>query len=225
MKKIFPLFVSIGIFAALPLRADYADELKQTQKDLRSWHVHAGLADLRRRIGSGEAFVADPVTGEVLPDGQYGELVFTCLGKEALPLIRYRTHDITCLNHYQCACGRTTVRMAKPRGRSDDMLIIRGVNVFPSEVEYVITSLGFQPNYEIIVDKKNEQDIMTLKLELTDELFSDTIRDLKQIEYKLIEKLKGDLGVAVKVQLVEPNSLPRYDGKANRVTDLRKNYD
>ncbi|MBQ9994655.1 MAG: phenylacetate--CoA ligase, partial [Clostridia bacterium] len=166
--------------------------------------------------------IIDPDTCEPVPDGQYGELVFTCIGKEALPLIRYRTRDICKLDRYPCACGRTMVRMAKPMGRSDDMLIIRGVNVFPSEIEYVITTLGFEPNYQIIVDRVNNLDMLTLKVEMSGSLFSDTIRDIEDTSKRLSEKLKSDLGVVVRVQLCEPNSLPRFEGKSSHVVDNRR---
>lgn len=166
--------------------------------------------------------IIDPNTLQPVPDGQYGELVFTCIGKEALPLIRYRTRDICKLDRYPCACGRTMVRMSKPMGRSDDMLIIRGVNVFPSEIEYVITTLGFEPNYQIIVDRDKNLDLITLKVEMTGALFSDTIRSIEDVSKRLSEKLKSDLGIVVKVQLCEPNSLPRYEGKASHVIDNRR---
>lgn len=166
--------------------------------------------------------VVDVETGKPLPDGEFGELVFTCIGKEALPLIRYRTHDISALYHEKCECGRTTVRMAKPKGRSDDMLIIRGVNVFPSQVEYTLTQLGFGANYLIIVDRKNNLDIMEVKVEINENIASDTVRDIERAE-KLIENaLQSALNVHAKVTLVEPKTLPRSEGKAKRVIDNRK---
>ncbi|NLN56101.1 MAG: phenylacetate--CoA ligase [Clostridiales bacterium] len=166
--------------------------------------------------------VVDVETGKPLPDGEYGELVFTCIGKEALPLIRYRTHDISALFHEQCECGRTTVRMAKPRGRSDDMLIIRGVNVFPSQVEYTLTQLGCGANYLIIVDRKNNLDIMEVKVEINENMASDTVRDIERAEKRIEAALQSALNVSAKVTLVEPKTLPRSEGKAKRVIDNRK---
>lgn len=166
--------------------------------------------------------IIDPDTLEPLPDGQFGELVFTCIGKEALPLVRYRTRDICALDHSVCECGRTMVRMAKPRGRSDDMLIIRGVNVFPSEVEYVLTTLGVEPNYMIIVDRVNNLDTMTVKVEMSGNLFADTVRELKAIENRIADRMKSDLNVSARIQLVEPKTLERFDGKSKRVIDNRK---
>lgn len=166
--------------------------------------------------------VLDPETLQPLPDGEYGELVFTCIGKEALPLIRYRTRDICSITHETCACGRTLVRMSKPRGRSDDMLIIRGVNVFPSQVEHVILSLGMDPNYQIIVDRKNNLDTMEVCIEMSMQMFSDSVKELEVTEAKIEAALHTTLGLSAKVRLVEPNSLPRSEGKAKRVIDKRK---
>lgn len=165
--------------------------------------------------------VVDPDTLEPLPDGEYGELVFTCIGKEALPLIRYRTRDICSLTHEVCECGRTLVRMSKPRGRSDDMLIIRGVNVFPSQVEHVILSLGMEPNYQIIVDRKNNLDIMEVCIEMSQQMFSDSVKGLEGTEAKIEAALHTTLGLSAKVRLVEPNTIPRSEGKAKRVIDKR----
>ncbi|GHU82120.1 phenylacetate-coenzyme A ligase [Clostridia bacterium] len=166
--------------------------------------------------------VIDPDTGEVLPDGVYGELVFTCIGKEALPLVRYRTRDICKLDRKECSCGRTLVKMSKTRGRTDDMLIIRGINVFPSQVEHVLLSLGMDPNYLIVVDRQHNLDTMELQIEMTSELFSDTIRNLEKTERRISSELQSTLNIAAKVRLVEPKSLPRSEGKAVRVIDKRK---
>ncbi len=166
--------------------------------------------------------VIDPDTLEPLPDGEYGELVFTCIGKEALPLIRYRTRDICALTHEVCSCGRTTVRMTKPRGRSDDMLIIRGVNVFPSQVEHVLLELGMDPNYLIIVDRANNLDIMEVQVEMTPSLFSDTVKDIEKTEKRISQALQQTLNVHANVRLVEPGKLPRSEGKAKRVIDNRE---
>ena len=165
--------------------------------------------------------VVDPDTLEPLPDGKFGELVFTCIGKEALPLVRYRTRDITALSHEKCACGRTLVKMIKPKGRSDDMLIIRGVNVFPSQVEHVILSLGMEPNYQIVVDRINNLDVMTVKIEMSDSLFSDSVRQVEDQENRIKAAMQATLGVSAKIKLVEPRSLPRSEGKAVRVIDNR----
>ena len=165
--------------------------------------------------------IVDPDTLEPLPEGSYGELVFTCIGKEALPLLRYRTRDITCLTYEKCECGRTLVRMKKPKGRSDDMLIIRGVNVFPSQVEHVILSMGMEPNYQIIVDRVNNLDTMTVCIEMAEDLISDSVKRIEQAEKDLSAAMLSTLGVGAKVKLVEPRSLPRTEGKAKRVIDNR----
>ena len=165
--------------------------------------------------------IIDPDTLQPLPDGEYGELVFTCIGKEALPLVRYRTRDICALTHEPCACGRTTVRMTKPRGRSDDMLIIRGVNVFPSQVEHVLLELGMDPNYLILVDRKNNLDTMEVQVEMNAALFSDTVRDIENTEKRIEAALQSTLNIHARVRLLEPNTLPRSEGKAKRVIDNR----
>lgn len=166
--------------------------------------------------------VVDPDTLEPLPDGKFGELVITCIGKEALPLVRYRTRDITAITHEQCACGRTLVKMHKPKGRSDDMLIIRGVNVFPSQVEHVILSLGMEPNYQIVVDRINNLDVMTVKIEMPENLAFDSVRAIENQENRIKEGMQTTLGVSAKVKLVEPHSLPRSEGKAVRIIDNRQ---
>ncbi len=166
--------------------------------------------------------IIDPDTLEPLPDGEYGELVFTCIGKEALPLLRYRTRDISCITHEKCACGRTLVKMKKPHGRTDDMLIIRGVNVFPSQIEHVILTLGMDPNYQIIVDRVNNADVLTVCIEMADALFSDSVRKIESKEREIAAAMQSTLSIAAKVRLVEPHSLPRFEGKATRVIDNRK---
>lgn len=165
--------------------------------------------------------IIDPETGEQLPDGEYGELVFTCIGKEALPLLRYRTRDICKLSHKPCSCGRTLVKMSKTRGRTDDMLIIRGINVFPSQVEHVLLSLNMEPNYQIIVDRKNNLDTMEVQVEMSDQMFSDKVRNLEAVEHNIAATLQSTLNIAAKIRLVEPKSLPRSEGKAKRVIDKR----
>lgn len=166
--------------------------------------------------------IINPDTGEVLPDGQYGELVFTCIGKEALPLIRYRTRDISCLSRKPCSCGRTLVKMTKPKGRTDDMLIIRGINVFPSQVEHVLLSLKMDPNYLIVVDRVGNLDTMEVQVEMTPEMVSDTVKNIEVLERTIAAALQSTLNISAKVRLVEPKSLPRSEGKAIRVIDNRK---
>ena len=165
--------------------------------------------------------VVDPDTLQPVPDGTYGERVFTCIGKEALPLVRYRTRDICALNHEQCACGRTLVKMTKPKGRSDDMLIIRGVNVFPSQVEHVILELGMEPNYQIVVTRENNLDIMEVYIEMSEKLFSDSVRKIEETEARIKAAMQTTLGVSAVIHLVEPQSIPRSEGKAVRVIDKR----
>lgn len=184
----------IGIFGAEPWSEHMRTQLENMLK-IKAYDIY-GLSEI---AGPGVAYecceqsgmhicedyfypeIVDPVTLKPLPDGEYGELVFTCIGKEALPLLRYRTRDISAITHEKCACGRTLVKMLRPKGRSDDMLIIRGVNVFPAQVEHVILSLGMDPNYQIIVDRANNLDIMTVCIEMSDHMFSDSV---KQIEAK-----------------------------------------
>ncbi len=170
------------------------------------------------------AEIIDPVTEEVLPYGEKGELVFTALTKEAFPMIRYRTRDICVLNSEPCACGRTHIRMSKPMGRSDDMLIIRGVNVFPSQIETVLLNKGMTANYQIIVDRVNNSDTLDVQVEMPPELFSDSVSEVSKIEKDLVEALKSMLGIAAKVHLVAPKSITRSEGKAVRVIDKRKLY-
>ena len=168
------------------------------------------------------AEIIDPETGEVLPDGAQGELVFTSLTKQAFPLLRYRTRDICVLNREPCACGRTFVRMCKPMGRSDDMLIVKGVNVFPSQIETVLLEQGYQANYQIIVDRVNASDTLEVLVEMTPELFSDNLGQITEQEKKLVAALKAMLGIYAKVRLVTPKSIVRSEGKAVRVIDKRK---
>ena len=170
------------------------------------------------------AEIIDPATGEVLPYGEKGELVFTSITKEAFPLIRYRTKDICILTNEKCACGRTFVKMCKPMGRSDDMLIIKGVNVFPSQIEMVLLAEGLTSNYQIIVDRIGTTDSLEVKVEITPELFTDTMGALTEKEKKITDALKTVLGIQAKVSIVEPKSIVRSEGKAVRVIDKRKLY-
>lgn len=223
-----------GIFGAEPWTDNMRREIEKLL-DIKAYDIY-GLSEI---AGPGVAYncecqnglhvcedyfypeVIDPDTLEVLPDGEYGELVFTCIGKEALPLIRYRTRDIASITHEKCACGRTTVRMSKPKGRSDDMLIIRGVNVFPSQVEHVLLELGLTANYLIIVDRKNNLDTMEVQVEMLPEMFSDTVKGLENTEKRIEGALQSTLNVHAKVRLLEPGSLVRSEGKAKRVIDNR----
>ena len=170
------------------------------------------------------AEIIDPTTGEVLPYGEKGELVFTSITKEAFPLIRYRTKDICILTSEKCACGRTFVKMCKPMGRSDDMLIVKGVNVFPSQIEMVLLAEGLTSNYQIIVDRIGTTDSLEVKVEITPELFTDTMGVLTEKEKKITDALKTVLGIQAKVSIVEPKSIVRSEGKAIRVIDKRKLY-
>ena len=168
------------------------------------------------------AEIIDPDTGEVLPEGSKGELVFTAITKQAFPLLRYRTRDICILTREKCSCGRTFVKMCKPMGRSDDMLIIRGVNVFPSQIETVLLQQGYSANYQIIVDRVNNSDTFEVMVEMNPEMFSDSLAKITQAEKELVNALKAMLGIAAKVKLVAPKSITRSEGKAVRVIDKRK---
>ena len=227
--------LKIGIFGAEAWSENMRREIEKSL-NIKAYDIY-GLSEI---AGPGVAFectdqsgmhvnedyfypeIIDPETGENLPDGEYGELVFTCIGKEALPLIRYRTRDICALTRGTCACGRTLVKMAKPKGRTDDMLIIRGVNVFPSQVEHVLLSLNMEPNYQIVVDRIGNLDTMEVKIEMSQDMFSDQVKAIAGYERKISAALQQTLNIAAKVTLVEPKSLPRSEGKAVRVIDNRK---
>lgn len=224
-----------GIFGAEPWTENMRKEIEKLL-DIKAYDIY-GLSEI---AGPGVSFdcemqngmhinedyfypeVIDPDTLEPLPEGEYGELVFTCIGKEALPLIRYRTRDICALVTEKCACGRTTIRMTKPKGRSDDMLIIRGVNVFPSQVEHVLLELGMDPNYFIVVDRKNNLDTMEVQVEINSSMFSDTVAGLESTKKRIEGALQNTLNIHATVRLMEPGSLPRSEGKAKRVNDMRK---
>lgn len=171
------------------------------------------------------AEIIDPETGEVLPEGSKGELVFTSLDKDAFPLLRYRTRDICVLSREKCSCGRTLIKMSKPMGRSDDMMIIRGVNVFPSQIETVLLKEGYTSNYLIEVDRVNNTDTLDISVELSPEQFSDTMKDLAAREKGLANAIKIMLGINPKVHLVKPKTITRSEGKAVRVIDRRKLHD
>ena len=227
-----------GIFGAEP----WTNEMRQQIEEMlgiKAYDIY-GLTEI---IGPGVGFecseqsgmhinedhfiveVIDPDTGEVLPDGTQGELVFTCITKEAFPIIRYRTRDIGVITREKCSCGRTLVKMTKTRGRTDDMLIIRGVNVFPSQIESVLIEKGYTANYQIVVDRENNFDSIEVRVELSPENFRDTIKGLDKQAKELSEALKVVLGLNAHVKLMEPNSIPRSEGKAVRVIDKRKLLD
>lgn len=227
-----------GVFGAEP----WTNEMRRQIEDLLGLTAY-DIYGLTEIIGPGVAFeckeqtgmhvnedhfiveVIDPDTGEVLPEGTQGELVFTCITKEAFPILRYRTRDIGVITRGKCSCGRTLVKMTKPRGRTDDMLIIRGVNVFPSQIETVLLEKGYTANYQIVVDRANNFDSIEVQVEISNEIFSDTVRGLAERAKDLAAALKTLLGVAAKVTLLEPNSIPRSEGKAVRVIDKRKLLD
>ena len=168
------------------------------------------------------AEIIDPDTGEVLPEGSKGELVFTAITKEAFPLLRYRTRDICVLTRKKCSCGRTHVKMSKPMGRSDDMLIIRGVNVFPSQIETVLLQQGYPANYQLVVDRVNNSDTLEIMVEMAPEKFSDSLAKVSAMEKELVGALKAMLGIMARVKLVAPKTITRSEGKAVRIIDNRK---
>lgn len=225
-----------GIFGAEPwsenMRKEIERRLKISAVDIYglSEVIGPGVAiECQEKNGLhifGDHFLAeviDPATGEVLPPGQMGELVLTSLTKEAFPVIRYRTRDITAILPGECPCGRTGVRIARITGRTDDMLIIRGVNVFPSQVESVLLQIGgTEPHYQLIVDREGSLDTLEVQVEVSESLFSDKVRGLEELERKLRLELESTLGINVKVTLVEPKTIARSEGKAKRVIDRRK---
>ena len=166
--------------------------------------------------------IVDPDTFEPLPDGEIGELVFTTFAKEAFPLIRYRTKDITYITHEKCKCGRTHARIHRLMGRTDDMLIIKGVNVYPSQVEEVLIKHGMPSNYQLVVDRVNNSDTLEVKVEMSPEMFDDTLGVIEKKEKEIVAALKSMLGIYAKVKIVEPKSITRSEGKAVRVIDNRK---
>ena len=171
------------------------------------------------------AEIIDPDTGEVLPDGEVGELVFTPLDKEAFPLVRYRTRDLCVLEREKCKCGRTHVRMRKPKGRTDDMLVIRGVNVFPSQIETVLIKDGYDPNYMIVVGREKNTDTLDVNVELLPTMTDEKVEQIAKREKQLETDIRSILGIGAKVHLVAPKSITRSEGKAKRVIDNRKLID
>ena len=224
-----------GIFGAEP----WTEEMRQGIEEVLGIKAY-DIYGLTETTGPGVAFecseqtgmhinedhfyaeIIDPDTGEVLPEGSKGELVFTSLDKEAFPLLRYRTRDICVLTREKCSCGRTLVKMAKPMGRTDDMLIIRGVNVFPSQIETVLLNEGYQPNYQIVVDRVKNTDTFEVNVEMLPEQFTDKVGDILAMEKSLANAMKTMLGINPSVHLVAPKSITRSEGKAVRVIDKRK---
>ena len=227
----------IGIFGAEPWTEEMRSQL-ESKLGIKAYDIY-GLSEV---MGPGVACectqqhgmhvwednfiveIIDPETEEVLPEGSMGELVFTSLTKEAFPVIRYRTKDICSLITEPCSCGRTHIRMNKPQGRSDDMLIIRGVNVFPSQIEEVLLKVAggsITPNYQIIVGRVNNTDTFEVNVEMSEELFTDEIKSIEAIEKSITERLRSVLGIGAKVRLVNPKSIERSEGKAKRVIDNR----
>ena len=171
------------------------------------------------------AEIIDPVTGKQLPYGTPGELVFTTITKKGMPMLRYRTHDICTLYNERCACGRTTVRMGRITGRTDDMIVVRGVNVFPSQIETVLVKTpGVAPHYQLFVDRVNNSDTLEVKVEMTDEVFSqtDALDEMQRLQKHIQNQIKSVVGIMTKVTLTAPGSMPRFEGKAKRVVDNRK---
>ena len=236
-KGIDPKTLSLkaGIFGAEPWTEEMRQQIQELL-DIKAYDVY-GLTEIMGPCVAYECsaqngmhvnedhFIIEtinPDTGEVIPNGEVGELVFTCITKECCPFIRYRTRDIGVVNTEPCECGRTFVRMSKPMGRSDDMMIIRGVNVFPSQIETVLLKMGYSPNYKIFVDRVNNTDTLDVHVEMNEDMFSDTVADIKKNESNLEAELRSLLGISAKVKLVAPGSIERSMGKAVRVEDKRK---
>ena len=229
------LKLKYGIFGAEPwtekMRKDIEKELSIKAYDIYGLSEVLGpgvaceckeQAGMHIREDNFIAEIIDPDTGEVLPEGSTGELVFTSLTKEAFPVIRYRTRDICSLIYEPCKCGCTHIRMNKPTGRSDDMLIIRGVNVFPSQIEEVLLTNGYKANYQIIVDRVGNTDDFEVRVEMNSDNFSDSLGEISRMEKELVSSLKSMLGIQARVRLVTPKSIVRSEGKAVRVIDKRK---
>ncbi len=227
-----------GIFGAEPWTEEMRQNIQNTL-GIKAYDIYG----LTETSGPGVAFeceaqtgmhinedhflaeIIDPDTGEVLPEGSKGELVFTALDKEAFPLLRYRTRDICVLTREKCSCGRTFIKMCKPMGRSDDMMIIRGVNVFPSQIETVLLNEGYQPNYQIVLDRVNNNDTFEVNVEMNPDKFTDTVGGITALEKSLANAMKTMLGINPTVHLVPPKSITRSEGKAVRVIDKRKLHD
>ena len=231
------LKLRIGIFDAEPWTEEIRAEI-EAKLNIKAIDIY-GLSEI---LGPGVAIecieaqkglhiwedhfipeIIDPATGEVLPPGEQGELVITTITKEGIPMIRYRTRDITRLISEPCVCGRTHVRLARMSGRSDDMLIIRGVNVFPSQIESVLMTVdGVEPHYQLIVDREENLDTLEVQVEVNEKTFSDEIKMLQELSNRIRKEIKDILGITCKVRLVEPKSITRSEGKAKRVIDKRQ---
>ncbi|MDD2221381.1 MAG: phenylacetate--CoA ligase [Clostridia bacterium] len=230
------LKLKIGIFGAEPWTEQMRDEI-QKRLQINAYNIY-GLSEV---MGPGVSIecpekngmhiwedhflpeVINPETGEPLPDGQIGELVISCITKQGMPMVRYRTRDLTSITHEKCACGRTHARIARIMGRSDDMLIIRGVNVFPSQVESALLAMGeVSPHYHLVVTRENNLDILEVQVEVSENLFSDKVRSLEGLAARVKKEVENTINLGCKISLVEPRSLPRSEGKSVRVTDLRK---
>ena len=227
-----------GIFGAEPWTASMRKSIEETL-GIKAYDIY-GLTEIS---GPGVSFecseqggmhvnedhffaeIINPETGEQLPDGEKGELVFTCLDKEAFPLLRYRTRDICVLTREPCSCGRTHIRMAKPMGRSDDMMIIRGVNVFPSQIEAVLLAEGFSENYQIKLGRVNNSDTFDVYVELRPEQFDDSVKNITAMEKLLANAMRNMIGIGPSVHLVAPKTIARSEGKAKRVIDERNLHD
>lgn len=230
------LSLKAGVFGAEPWTEGMRKKI-ETSLGIKAYDIY-GLSEI---MGPGVAFecekqsgmhinedmfipeIVDPDTGEVLPEGSEGEIVFTTITKEGFPVIRYRTHDIGSLNYEKCGCGRTFLRMNKPTGRSDDMLIIRGVNVFPSQIEEVLMTVGegITPNYQIVVDRVNNSDTLEVRVEMSEKFFADDVKSIEKIERDIHGRLQSVLGLSAAVRIVGSKSIERSEGKAKRVIDKR----
>lgn len=226
-----------GIFGAEPWTEEMRHNIEETL-GIKAYDIY-GLTEIS---GPGVSFeceeqagmhiqedhfipeIINPETGEVLPEGEIGELVFTCITKKAFPLLRYRTRDLCYLTRKKCSCGRTHIRMHKPMGRSDDMMVVKGVNVWPSQIESVLLNQGFQANYQIVVDRVENRDSIEVQVELTPEMAADSSVTKEQREKKIVSGLKSMLGIMVDVSVVEPKTITRSEGKAVRVVDKRNLY-
>ncbi|MEG2000872.1 MAG: phenylacetate--CoA ligase [Evtepia sp.] len=238
MGKTDELKLTAGIFGAEPWSENMRRSIEE-KLHIKAYDIY-GLSEV---MGPGVAYecekqcgmhvcedqfiieIIDPETEEVLPEGETGELVFTTITKEGFPVIRYRTRDICTLNPEPCTCGRTHIRMSKPSGRSDDMLIIRGVNVFPSQIEEVLLKVSgntITPNYQIVVGRENNTDTLDVNVEMSETMFSDDISSIERVEKRISSQIRSILGIGAKVHLVNPKTIERSEGKAKRIVDNRK---
>ena len=231
------LKLKAGIFGAEPWTEEMRHNIEETL-GIKAYDIY-GLTEIS---GPGVSFeceeqagmhiqedhfiaeIINPKTGEVLPEGEIGELVFTCITKKAFPLLRYRTRDLCRLSRKKCSCGRTHVRMMKPKGRSDDMMVVKGVNVWPSQIEAVLLKQGYQANYQIVVDRIGNHDTIEVQVELTPEMAENPTLSIAEREKKIVTALKSMLGIRVDVKVVEPKTITRSEGKAVRVIDKRHLY-